>query len=443
MINSIYRPSTIAVTCALFLTIIACGDKGPTGSDSQVPTSISVSTSLLYLKIGETAVVTVEVLDQNDKPITEAELSWSSSNIEVASISNDGVITALSFGKAEISVRSGLRSTVIQVFVSNDLEALVVFYTALNGPFWRNNSNWLSTRPLDEWYGLTINAEGHVEQLDLENNGLKGELPPQLGDLEKLQSLNLRKNSINGDIPHELGRLSELQVLTLSENAITGSIPSSIGDLRNLESFSIFGNGLSGEIPSSLGNLSNLWYLTLDDNRLSGDIPPSIGYMGNLRQLSFRNNELSGEIPATLGRLANLSYLNLSNNRLAGNLPPQLANLSRLTRLFLSNNGLNGEIPPQFGNFAVLERLFLASNSLTGSVPPELGRLNSLWQLNLNNNPLMMGPLPLELVNLTNLSALWLTGTGLCAPADPEFLAWLEVVGQHSGLQGVEICSGI
>ena len=450
-----------AVLYALILSSLTTCGNDPAGSDSRNPASISLSTTLLYLKLGESAVVTVEVLDRNNDPITDAVLTWSSSNVDVAGVSGAGVITAHTFGKAEITVRSGSSMAVTHVFVSDEIDALVAFYTALNGRLWHNNSNWVSTEPLSHWHGLTINPSGRVEQISLEgnrligelpaelgdledlvtlnltNNGLRGELPPELGRLAVLRELNLSNNNLNGEIPPELGRLTELRTLLMNGNSISGEIPDSFGGLRNLGVFYMFGNLLSGEIPVSMGNLSNLLYLDLSGNRLSGEIPSTLG---NLSSLNLRSNELSGEIPASLGRLSRLTYLDLGQNGLSGSLPPELAGLSRLKQLYLDSNSLSGEIPPQFGNFAALERMFLSGNLLSGPVPPELRGLNNLWQLNLNNNRQLTGPLPLELTDLTNLTALWIAGTGLCAPTDPEFLDWLERIDRISGLMGVVHC---
>ena len=93
-------------------------------------------------------------------------------------------------------------------------DELVAFYTALNGPSWKNNSNWLSTRPLGEWYGLELNSDGRVEELVLEENGLNVVLPAELGDFVELTRLNLSNNSIRGAIPPELGRLAKLRQLS-------------------------------------------------------------------------------------------------------------------------------------------------------------------------------------------------------------------------------------
>lgn len=436
-------PFLTACICALCLPIVSCGDKGPTDSLSQVPARVTVTPSHLNLKVGDTAEPTVTVRDQDDSRITNPVLSWTISAPQVVSVNSQGVLTALSAGGAVVTVMSGSASAVIRVSVrpvSKDEAALAAFYAAMDGSRWSNNENWLSARPVGDWYGVTADSEGRVRELVLDRNGLNGVLPPELGALDELERLELRDIAIKGEIPDELGRLERLRTLIIFESSITGPIPPSLANLRNLTGLYLYENQLTGEIPSSLGNLPSLVYLILSGNRLSGEIPRSVGNLGGLRWLQLNRNQLSGAIPASLGGLSRLTSLDLSSNGLSGSIPPELGNLSNLTFLHLGNNGLQGQIPPELGALRALERAFLSSNLLSGPVPPGLGGMTSLWQLDLSNNTQLAGPLPIELVNLTNLRALWLTGTGLCAPLDPGFQAWLARVGQDAGLQGVVNC---
>ena len=43
-----------------------------------------------------------------------------------------------------------------------------------NGNEWTNKTNWLSDKPYGEWYGVTVDAEGHVTGIDLSGNNFKG-----------------------------------------------------------------------------------------------------------------------------------------------------------------------------------------------------------------------------------------------------------------------------
>ena len=297
----IKRSVLTVVLCGLCLPIASCGEAGPTDSPTQVPARITVTPSHLNLKVGDTAEPTVTVRDQDDTRITNPVLSWSISAPQVVSVNSQGVITALSAGGAVVTVMSGSASAVIRVSVrpvSKDEAALAAFYEAMGGSRWSNNENWLSARPVGDWYGVTSDSEGRVLELVLDRNGLSGVLPPELGDLDELVRLELRDIAIKGEIPDEMGRLERLRTLIIFESSITGRIPPSLADLRNLTGLYLDGNQLTGEIPSSLGNLSSLVNLRLTGNRLSGEIPPAMGNLGGLRRLQLNGNQLSGAIPA-------------------------------------------------------------------------------------------------------------------------------------------------
>ena len=264
--------------------------------------------------------------------------------------------------------------------VAADRIAIEALYDATNGPAWTDSTNWKTDAPLDQWYGVSTDADGRVTGLYLEGNGLSGPLPSSLGDL------------------------SNLEWLVLTGNALSGPIPSSLGELSKLRDLSLRVNALSGPIPSSLGRLSSLEFLSLNDNVLSGPIPSSLGDLSRLRELYLRHNVLSGPIPSSLGRLSSLEWLELNANGLSGPIPSSLGDLSRLRELFLDHNGLSGPLPSS------------------------LGRLSSLNGLSLRHNVELSGPLPGTLTGLSRLSYLDAEGTGLCAPHDAAFQAWLATI---------------
>ncbi len=168
--------------------------------------------------------------------------------------------------------------------------------------------------------------------------------------------------------------------------------------------------------------------LALRGNGLTGFIPPELGNLAALESISLTGNRLSGPLPPELGRLANLRNLVLWNNELTGTIPRELANLPELRFLTLSGNNLTGSIPPELGRLTHLRGLSLESNELSGPVPPEIGELANLTHLAVTHNAGMSGPLPSTFENLRQVRALLAGGTGVCAPADPGFQAWLETV---------------
>ena len=218
-----------------------------------------------------------------------------------------------------------------QAQTSSEREALVALYHATDGPHWRDNTNWLSDAPLDEWHGVShgvfddsTDSTGSVIILSLSNNQLNGEIPPELGNLAFLQLLYLGGNQLSGAIPPELGNLAYLRNLELGGNRLSGEIPAELGNLAYLESLHLYGNQLSGEIPPELGNLAKLIRLHLYGNQLSGEIPPELGNLINLQGLALGTNRLSGAIPPEVGNLTNLEWMDLRSNQLTGCVPSNL-----------------------------------------------------------------------------------------------------------------------
>ena len=234
--------------------------------------------------------------------------------------------------------------------VSTDRAALVALYNATGGANWRNNRNWLSAAPLDQWHGVKTDAAGRVIELRMSDNRLAGLIPAEFFNLSNLTGLFLGENQLTGPIPGELGRLSNLTRVTLSSNRLSGPIPQELGNLSNLTGLSFAGNRLSGAIPREFGNFSNLNYLYLSGNFLSGAIPRELGNLSNLGYLALNGNQLSGVIPRELGNLSNLANLTLANNRLTGMIPQEFSNLSNLRHLLLAGNQLTGCIPTGLQN---------------------------------------------------------------------------------------------
>ena len=294
-----------------------------------------------------------------------------------------------------------------------DKEALVALYQATDGDNWANNSNWLDNAPIGTWHGVITNRNNRIIELDLSENGLRGTLPS------------------------ELGNLTNLEVLRLSENQLTGTISSELGNLTNLESLDLFENRFSGSIPSELGNLTNLEVLALFENHLRGTIPPALAELNNLRWLILSNNQLGGSIPPELGRLTNLEWLYLGDNRLSGSIPSQLGSLFSLTRLSLWGNELSGSIPPELGRLTNLEWLYLSGNRLSGWIPSALGNLVNLTSLSLWGNQLS-GPFPPELDNLSGLTLLYLSDNQLtgCLPE-----VWRDIEENDLDEVSLQFCS--
>ena len=134
----------------------------------------------------------------------------------------------------------------------SDREALVALYNATDGQNWREKRSWLSDKPLGKWEDVATDDNARVIVLDLIENHLSGEIPPELGNLANLGWLYLARNELSGEIPLELGSLANLGWLYLARNELSGEIPLELGSLASLGSLVLGENQLSGCIPAGL-----------------------------------------------------------------------------------------------------------------------------------------------------------------------------------------------
>ena len=296
--------------------------------------------------------------------------------------------------------------------VAADRAALEALYDATGGANWELRTNWKTTAPLYQWFGVQTNAAGRVIVVNLGENSLTGSLPAALGDLRQLQRLSLWGNELAGTIPAALRNLNRLERLNLAGNALTGSIPTWLGDLPRLRELVLAENGFTGPIPDALRNLGTLGDLSLGGNHLTGSVPTWLANLSRLQRLSLWGNELTGTIPDALRNLRRLEVLSLGGNSLTGSVPTWLGSLPRLRSLSLWGNGLTGTIPAALRNLDRLELLNLNANDLTGALPTWLGDLSDVWWLGLGRNR-FTGPIPGALRNLDKLESLDLGGNDL------------------------------
>ena len=272
-----------------------------------------------------------------------------------------------------------------------------------------------------------------LKSLDLRSNNLEM-LPPEIGQLIQLKELKLHLNNLE-ELPPEIGQLSKLEYLTLWANELK-AIPPEIGQLTQLETLVLSSNDLE-ELPPEIGQLAKLEYLSLSGNEFE-TIPSELSQLGNLRKLYIVSCRLRGAILPDLGNLDQLEWLQLAGNFLSGAIPPELGQLALLEILNLSENDLTGQIPPDLGRTAALRKLDLSGNDLSGPIPPELGQLALLELLNLSENDLT-GQIPPDLGRMADLRWLDLSGNDLSGPIPLELgqLGWLRILDlSHNRLSG-------
>ena len=360
--------------CAAAAWASGCGD-GATRPPPGTPrvASVTVTPASASLTAPDATVqLNARVRDGNGRAMAGVAVIWTSVRPEVATVGASGLVAAAGNGTTTIAATVGAvagTATVTVAVESGDRAALAALHAATDGPNWADDDSWLGDGPLGEWRGVETDAFGRVARLDLGGR--------QDGETGEWVSHGLR-----GPIPPELGRLAGLTSLNLRANALTGPIPPELGNLAGLE---------------------ELW---LDGNALDGAIPPELGSLAGLTSLSLSGNALTGPIPPELGNLAGLEGLWLDGNRLEGPIPPELGSLAHLRGLSLSGNALEGPVPPELGGLRRLEFLYLNGNALTAALPRSLLRIGGLVRFRFERN------------------------AGLCAPGTPEFVIWLDRIGE-------------
>jgi len=352
------------------LSAAACGEEStapPTASPNRRPTPTSTIPPQ-ELAVGDT--LTLDAAAYFTDPDGDAltySVETSDAGVAAASLSGSTVtVVGVAPGEARVTMRArdprALQalldfSVLVPELVTADHIVLRAFYEATGGEGWNNDDNWLTGRPLETWHGVGVDAAGRVTDLRLDFNGLEGHLPPELGDLDRLQSLVLSRNALAGTIPPDLGRLPILVQLDLRDNHFDGEIPPLIGDFSYLDELDLSLNGFEGRIPAALGRLRDLRRLDLSDNDFTGPLPSQLGDLGRLQTLLLMRNDLEGTVPATFGGLAALRALNLSDNAgLTGPLPAELTSMRRLSQLHLGGSALCAPAEPAFRDW--LEGLY-------------------------------------------------------------------------------------
>ena len=191
-------------------------------------------------------------------------------------------------------------------------EALMAFYDLMNGPNWSRSDNWGSDKPLNQWYGIgsTIGWEddrrydGHVRSIFLPGIGVSGDLEKAikiLEDLPYLEDFSIQGNPLKQPIPASIARLKGLRRISFWECQLTGKIPPELGNLEKMEYLEIFGNPeLTGPIPASLGNLSEAKWINVSCCDLTGNIPVEITKLNKLDYPfdCWDNARMTGEVPS-------------------------------------------------------------------------------------------------------------------------------------------------
>ena len=464
--------------------------KSPSEPASQEPATITLSSySVVLTSIGQRIRIDATVLAQDGKVFTDATIFWRSSSDDIATVSDQGIVTAVSSGTTQINVTSGYAtatatisvmqetgsieiapSSVILSEMGETIQLELTVYDINDDVIVGATATWSSSDPAVasvDTNGLVTAVDNGSTKITATADSVSGSATLSVKIVEGNRMIDREAliafynatggpnwtnntdwlNSTPPEIWHGVttenihDRVTEVDLI---ENNLAGVIPPEIGNLGAIEVLRLSNNQLTGEIPSETSNLSALQVLELGWNQLSGEIPHNIGNLGRLENLDLAINQLSGEVPPEIGNLERLEVLRLSSNELSGEIPPEIGNLKALEILGLYRNMLSGEIPSEIGNLESLETLVLSSNLLSGEIPPEIGNLKTLRDLGLNYNQLS-GEIPTEIGSMRALEEIRLSDNHLSGeiPTTIGSLSKLDVLDVSDNQLSGEIPIGI
>ena len=446
----------------------------PPGCASQVTVAPS---ALTFGALGDTVRLTATVVGPEGVVVQAPEVTWTSGDTRVATVDGNGLVTARYIGVTTVTatydaVTAGAAEVAVKL-PGSDRFVLEEFYRATGGDDWTNNTNWLSDKPIETWYGVGV-RDNRVQFLSLRDNNLTGRIPAAIGLLDNLRIFDLSGNDLTGPIPSSVGRLTGLRQFILNVNEqLNGPLAPEMGNMAGLNYMDLSYTALSGPLPETFANLTperfyhsgtNLcvprslaaWHESVSDPDPLPCIPVTADrdvlvefynltggpnwevqrnwlsdysintwqgiatdVEGYVTELYMPWNNLTGNIPPRLADLSHLELLLLYQNELTGRIPPELGQLTRIREFSLSDNNLEGPIPPELGNLTRIREFSLAGNNLEGPIPGEFGNLVELELLWLFENQLS-GPIPPELGNLRKLSDLSIATNQLEGPIPPE-----------------------
>lgn len=269
----------------------------------------------------------------------------------------------------------------------NERAVLVRMYLSTGGHNWANNNKWLSSENHCSWHGVTCSSDFSVTVVDLENNGLVGPFPQDVGILSNLDSLNMHFNSLTGLIPNDVCEqtiIDELRIYGDGANC-PNDFQSSTGEYLAGCCYNIvidmdiylnhFAEAMYGSSDcDSLvdAEVAACHYMKAKDNHELFNLGYPTAFEANVWGWLKERSILAQAYLGTGGQnwVDNIGWLSIDNHCTWAGI--KCTPLFNVTNVHFEGNQMVGPFPNNLQNLDYLQELTINANDLTGIIPDEL-----------------------------------------------------------------------
>ena len=356
-------------------------------------TDVTLNQTTLTLAVDGTANLTATV---NPSNATDKTVTWASSNASVATV-NNGTVTAVGVGLANITAKAGGKSATCSVTVKAKevpVTGITLDPTSVTIEVGKTASLTATVSPADAT-NATVSWSSSKESVATVKDGTvtavaagTATITAKAGDKSATCTVTVTPdqeteiktalmkiyNALDG--PHwktdkkwDLSKpLNEWEGVTWKKN--TGELQ--LNFLKDI--------GIKGQLPDCFDELTALKYFLIQDAKgLTGTLPASFAQLKNLKEFSLY---LTGVT---------------SLPDIFSGMPLEQANLS-------GNESLTGPLPESLGGSPSLQRLYVAGNKFTGTVPDSWARLGT--KLEIEQEPFLDARVPDSFVTAADASYL-------------------------------------
>nr|VDD52727.1 unnamed protein product [Brassica oleracea] len=209
-----------------------------------------------------------------------------------------------------------------------------------------------------------------LKTIDLSFNALSGQIPREIWRLPNLTDLVMWGNDLTGGIPGSIcvgfGNLERLAILQLGNNSLTGNVPPELGNCKSLVWLDLNRNHLTGNLPAELASqaglvkpvrvsVKQLAYIRNEDGRgcrgAGGLFALEVVLVKRLRDSPMVQScpkDRIYPVRYTFSSNGSMVYFDLSYNSVSGSIPLSYGDMEYLQILNLGHNLLSRTIPDSF-----------------------------------------------------------------------------------------------